>query len=410
MARKIRVAFVKFGGLSAGGTEKFLQTIAAHLDRERFEVDYYYCDAAPYVGSSYVHATTDPHREEYMKRHGVNLIRFSVGSRDARVLSRPWKDTDFWEVFDETRYDIIQTGRPGYPEYPFTRIRTTPIVDSIHIMAGVDNQFNIARVMHITDWSARRWVRMGGDRHRVVRVSHPMEMPPGPFSSLRAELGIEGRFVFGFHQRNSDEIFSPLPLASYAAIESDKTAFVLLGGGARYREQARSLGLRTVHFLDHSGDASRIHAFLNALDVYAHGRKDGEINSTAMAEAMYFGLPIVSHTSKIHNGHIECIGDAGIVVSTEEEYAAELRRLMEDEPYREERSRNSRQRFAESYELTQQIAHIESIYEDVVRDPFPRPFSRLVSSLRMRYIFVHSWTRIRGKIIRMLESHDTKHP
>lgn len=410
MAKKIRVAFVKFGGLSAGGTEKFLQTIAAHLDRERFEVDYFYCDAAPYIGSSYVHATTDPHRQRYMEEHGVNLIQFAVGARDVRVLTRPWKGTDFWETFDESKYDIIQTGRAGYPEYPFNCIRKTPIVDSIHIMAGVDNQFNIARVMHITDWSARRWIRMGGDRNRVVLVSHPIEMPPGPFGDLRAELGLEGRFVFRFHQRNSDEIFSPIPLAAYAKIESDQTAFVLLGGGTRYRDQARALGLHTVHFLDHSADTGRIHSFLNTLDVYAHGRKDGEINSTAMAEAMYFGLPIVSHRSSVHNGHVECIGDGGVVVLTEEEYAAELRKLIVDEPYRTDRSAKSRARFAKSYDLGQQIAHIESIYEDVARNPFPRPLSRFFTSLRLHYFLIHSWTRIRGKIIRSLEHHDTKHP
>lgn len=410
MDKKIRVAFVKFGGLSAGGTEKFLQTIAVHLDRERFEVDYYYCDAAPYIGSSYVHATTDPYRKDYMERHGVRLIPFHVGARDVRVLTRPWRDSDFWEKFDETNYDLIQTGRAGYPEYPFNRIRKTPIVDSIHIMAGVDNQFNISRVMHITKWSADRWIRMGGDKNRVVLVSHPMEMPEGPFDDLRAELGIDDKIVFGFHQRNSDDIFSPIPLAAYATIESDRTVFVLLGGGNRYREQARVLGVRNVHFLDHSGDSKRIHAFLNTLDVYAHGRKDGEINSTAMAEAMYFGLPIVSHTSDIHNGHIECISNAGTVVHTQEEYAQELEKLMHDTEYRRARAQNSRSRFLENYELKGQIRHIESIYEDVVRNPFPNPSSRFLSSFRLYYIFIHSWKRAWGKIMRTLEHYDTKHP
>ena len=46
---KIKVAFIKFGGMANGGTEKYLQTIAAHLPKDEFEVDFFYCDAAPYI-------------------------------------------------------------------------------------------------------------------------------------------------------------------------------------------------------------------------------------------------------------------------------------------------------------------------------------------------------------------------
>ena len=38
----IKIAFVKFGGMSIGGTEKYLQTIASHLPKDQFEVDFYY--------------------------------------------------------------------------------------------------------------------------------------------------------------------------------------------------------------------------------------------------------------------------------------------------------------------------------------------------------------------------------
>ena len=50
----IKIAFIKFGGMANGGTEKYLQTIAAHLPKDEFEVDFFYCDAAPV---SYTHLT-----------------------------------------------------------------------------------------------------------------------------------------------------------------------------------------------------------------------------------------------------------------------------------------------------------------------------------------------------------------
>ena len=42
--KKIKVAFIKVGGITSGGTEKFLQIIATNLPKDKFEVDYYYSD------------------------------------------------------------------------------------------------------------------------------------------------------------------------------------------------------------------------------------------------------------------------------------------------------------------------------------------------------------------------------
>ena len=37
----IKIAFIKFGGMANGGTEKYLQTIASHLPKDEFEVDFF---------------------------------------------------------------------------------------------------------------------------------------------------------------------------------------------------------------------------------------------------------------------------------------------------------------------------------------------------------------------------------
>ena len=75
---KTRIAFIKFGGMAFGGTEKVLQTIASELPKSRYIVDYFYCDSAPYLGSDYQHIDTDIRRIEYCQEHGVNLIKFNV--------------------------------------------------------------------------------------------------------------------------------------------------------------------------------------------------------------------------------------------------------------------------------------------------------------------------------------------
>lgn len=399
--RKIRVAFVKFGGLSSGGTEKFLQIMAAHLPKDKFEVDYFYCDSAPYIGSDFRHLDTDPVRMDYLKKHGVNLVKFRVGAKDLTTPTHEWVDTDFWEVFNEEDYDIIQTGRAGHPEYPFTRIRRTPIVDSLHLSVSPDNQFNIARVMHICKWNADKWVGKGGDGSRIVLVSSFLDIKPKTKGNMREELGLGGKFVYGFHQRSDDNIFSDIPLRAYKEIESGNTAFLLLNGSKKYLGQAKALGLKNFRHVPFAKTPDEVYSFLRTLDVYAHGRKDGEVNSTAMAEAMYFGLPIVSHTSSVNNGHVECIGDAGRVVDTVREYAAEMRRLREEGKYYESRKKASLARFAERYELGGQMKIVEDTYRDVLRNPFPHPLRRRVYALyNPLYILVRTLKLLPARLSR----------
>ena len=62
MKNKINIAFIKYGGLSAGGSERWLQYIAGNLDKNLFNIDYFYCDASPYLGSDYKHPDTDKNR------------------------------------------------------------------------------------------------------------------------------------------------------------------------------------------------------------------------------------------------------------------------------------------------------------------------------------------------------------
>ncbi len=228
---KIRIAFVKFGGLASGGSEKMLQIIAANLNKDVFKVTYYYCNSAPYRGSpEYKHPDTDTDRITYMNRSGVHVVEFHVGAKDITTPTHIWRETDFWQKFREDDYDLIQTVRAGHKEYPFTHIRKTPIIEILGLQAGADNQTNIARSLHISRENAQAWLRAGGDKSRVELVSLPIEMQNTGVESLREELRLSPDvFVYGMHQRADENIFSPIPLLAYKQIESDGTAFVILG-------------------------------------------------------------------------------------------------------------------------------------------------------------------------------------
>lgn len=371
MSEKIRLAFVKFGGLAAGGTEKCLQTIASNLPEDRFDVTYFYCDAAPYVGSDWVHPTTDPTRQKLMEKSHVKLVKFKVGAKNVTVPTHDWMETDFWDHFNEKDFDIVVSGRAGHPEYPFTQIRNTPIVDTIHLPGHVDNQENIAAVVHICNWNKEMWVKSGGDSKRATVIYHPMAMPTDlPDIDYRKDLGLEGKFIFGMHQRPDDGIYSHVPLAAYQQMQDENTAFIVLGGSKKYSQQAELLDLKNFHQLEPTGDLRVVCKFLETLDIYTHGRADGEINSLSIAEAMYFGKPIVSHFARA-NGHVETIGDAGLVVDSVEHYAEQMKNLMLVKEFRDEKGKNGLKRFKEHYDLKANIRRYAELFERVHEEHKP---------------------------------------
>ena len=362
---KIKVAFIKFGGMANGGTEKYLQTISSYLPKDEFEVDFYYCDSAPYIGADFVHLDTDQSRVEYTKSHGVNLIKVNVGAKDVTKPTHDWVDTNFWELFDESKYDIIQTGRAGHPEYPFYLIKNTPIVDSIHLAGMVDNNSNIAKTVLISEDQKSKWIGAGGDPSRAVIIPVPVEIV-GSDESYREEFGWEDKFVFGMHQRDDYNIFSPIPLEAYDEIESDDTAFLILGGSSNYRKQAKDLRLKNVRFLDTTSNISLIHKFLNTLDVYAHGRSDGEQCSSAIIEGLSHSLPMISHTAP-SMGQLEQIGNAGKVVNNYSEYADVMRSMIDDKKYYGECVINASKRYNEVYNVKAIIERYCELYREVIK-------------------------------------------
>ena len=66
----------------------------------------------------------------------------------------------------------------------------------------------------VAEEQKQRWIAAGGDPDRAMVIPVPVEVPHETKndSSYRAELGLENKFVFGMHQRNDKNIFSPIPL------------------------------------------------------------------------------------------------------------------------------------------------------------------------------------------------------
>ncbi len=375
--KKIRVAFIKFGGLAAGGTERWLQMMAANLPRDQFAVDYFYCDAAPYVGSTYQAANTDADRMRYMERAGVNLIRFTVGAKDITQPAHDWVDTDFWQRFDPREYDLVQTGK-CMREYPF-HLLDLPVIEFRSLVGTVDASPNLAWSIHLSQYQRRLWLRAGGTLAASSVIPIPV-LEPASVENLRPALNIPAdALVAGFHQRADPHIASPIPLQAFARVQTPDRHFVILGGGEPYRAQAAHLNLPNVHVLPHSGDAAQISRFLNTLDIFAHGRRDGETFGTVLAEALMHGLPCLSHPSLVNanNAQPETMGPAGLFARDLADYTEKLDALFRDASLRARLAAQAQPHARTYYALPACVAALTQVYQRVLGMPatsdVPRP-------------------------------------
>lgn len=357
----MKIACLKFAGLGSGGTEKYLQTFACVL-KKKHDVDFYYTNNAPRIGTNWKHPENCPIRKQFVESHGITTIPIHVDIYDNN--NKTWIGTNVWDVFDPKKYDAVQTARYGFPEFPFTDIRGTKLIDSVHgdlcdPVSQVDKSILLCR------WQADIWARSGGNVNKMEIVPSLVYVPDTFPSTVRQDHGIpEDAFVYGVHQRNDDGIFSPAALLAYSQVQNDNTYFVILGGCSQHRTLAKDLKLKNVIFLDFTSKAEDIHNFLSGIDVYAHSRSDGEVCSASIIEALYHGLPVVTHPAQ-NMGHAEQIEGCGRMAHSLAEYADEMSKLR-DKNYYEDKSERAKIRYKEKYCYKTVEKKILDIYDSLL--------------------------------------------
>ena len=357
----IKVACVKFGGLAAGGTERFLQSIAAYLPKDEFDVTYFYCDSAPYKGTDWKHPDTDESCKKFLIDNNVKLVKFNVAYKDITHPHHTWVDTNFFDLFNEDDFDIVQTARAGHSEFPFTQINRVPIIDAITLPGMAENKENVKAVFHISRFQAITWMNAGGPLEKAVILPIFQDLRRAE-DSLRSMLEIpESDFIFGYHQRVDDNIFSTVALDAYSKIENNNTHFIMMGGSNKYEKYANQLNLKNFRQLPHSGDNEKISQFLNTLNVFTHARSDGETFGAVIAEALFHGLPVVSHEAPAM-GHLETIGPAGFMCKSVDEYAKAMKTLMDDAELRMSLNRKAISHYSNNFSLNVCLSTLLTTY------------------------------------------------
>jgi glycosyltransferase involved in cell wall biosynthesis len=301
-----------------------------------------------------------------MEKHRINLIKFNVERVDVRSPVHPWINTNFWSVFDSSKYDLVQTVIAGPREYPFYKI-PLPVVEIVALALGPNRSKNVAWTFHSSAWQRREWLKLGGSAEKSSVLPAPIDTPLSE-ENLREELHIpKNAIIAGFHQRASNEIFSPVPLLAFKKIERYGRYFIMKGGGSAYRDQAKELDIKNIIFLPSDGDNVAVSKFLNTIDIFAHGRRDGETFGAVLVEAMIHGKPCISHYSETGaNAQIETIGPGGFFVKNQKEYEEKLESLFADSKLRESLSIAAREYASRSFSIQKCIDTVVTKYRQVI--------------------------------------------
>ncbi|GFK94644.1 GDP-mannose-dependent alpha-(1-6)-phosphatidylinositol monomannoside mannosyltransferase [Fundidesulfovibrio magnetotacticus] len=303
MEPRYRVLHVA-NSLGLGGTEKAMQLMASHLDRERFE--------------PYVHSPLDGPRRALLRAAGVPV--FAGG--------------DLLAVLERLKPHVVHLHRAGWPEpgplsavkrfgpravvetNVFGRFDPTPLARTIHLHLHI-SRFCLERVLAHHPGQA--------DPARLRVLHYPVD------TDRLGELAPERDFSLPTAARLARPDpgkWSALICPALTALKSlvPDFRFLVVGAVPGFEDFVRDQGLAdNVELCPPVLDDAEIAAFLGRATQLAHANDTGESFGLAIAEAMASGLPVVTHPAEGQrdNAQLELVdhGVTGLVAATAEDYA-----------------------------------------------------------------------------------------
>ena len=225
--------------------------------------------------------------------------------------------TNLSQIVKQNKIDIFHFARSGYYEWPFTE-RISPIQIETNVFGYRDFSPYLDGSIIITK-------RFGiPESFNTKLIHYPIPKPTSNFDSLeslRKEFNIEeNEIVFGRSGRPDN--FSPIALMSFKRLKekTKKGKYLIMGPCSQTIGLVNDLNLqKDVIFMDCTNDDVLIERFHKTIDVFAHYRSDGETFGAAIAQAMMYGIPVITHFAG-QNAQADTIGNGGFCVNSTEEY------------------------------------------------------------------------------------------
>lgn len=343
--KKIKVGF-QLGEWTFAGTARSHFRILEALDRMRFE---------PF-SLVWKDGQNDllPALEKTLSDHVVFYDR-SAERLSANDFYRP-AHTNFESVASKLNLDILHSARSGYPEWPISTGRVAPLQIETSVFGDRDDSPTLDRTISICHYIANRRGKTD------VVIYNPI--PPAELEgdNLRAELGIpEDAIVCGRIGRPAN--FDPIAIEAFARVLRDIPNMYYLVVAPPPDMVIPLHAANNIKTFPPTTDDAWIAKLHRTLDIFLHFRSDGEVHSTAIAQAMMYGIPVISHRSASgHNGQKETIDEGGYVCGSLEEYAHRLRTLAGNPSIRHARGSYARATAENRFLQSTVVRQIEEKY------------------------------------------------
>ena len=379
VVKKTNILFIIDELMNEGGTEKHLYTLAAGIDREKFNVSvcYFHGDES---GDGFV---------QYGRKLGIDLSGLPVERiYSANALFQAFR---LAKIIRERKIDIVQTFHFKSDTYGVLISKlagTAKVISSRRDMGDLKKprQIFLNKIMN-------RWI----DRYIMVCAAvgkrfHETEGIPEDrmitlyngvdlerFNSCnrpvrsREELGIgDGDFVVGtaahFRPEKAYDIFFEGINAVRDSIENLKV--IVLGDGPTKKQieaYCREKGLESiVKFMGHVKDTEN---YVPLMDVFCLVPNKNEGFSNSILEAMAMGRPVIA-TDVGGNAESVVNNETGLVIPPDdaEAFAKAVLRLYSDAELRIGMGDRARKRVEEVFPLELMIRKHEDLYEDALRE------------------------------------------
>ena len=304
---KKRILFYYVYALAYGGTSSLIQILAKHLNKEEFEVFIMYSGK---VDKDVGQSIAGDSRKKFVSETGINFIPFDY---DYIEKTLPYfirgHNPRLEDVIKTLKIDVLVATGAGHAEHPFSAIKSLPII-FLYIFGQSNVQKNITHHLCISEAVANKLSPVI-PKEKVKVIYVPSE---GPINQFQEGLAIRKRFgikdsdlVFGRIGRASDWIFDPIGILAFENLvkKYPHCHYLIVAPPPELIKIQKAKQIPNVHFLEELGTKEELWAFYFALDVYAHFRKDGESFGLNIVEAMFKGMPVISHKSTIWNAHLE---------------------------------------------------------------------------------------------------------
>lgn len=277
------------------------------------------------------------------------------------------------QVLEFIKPDIFHVHRSGYQEWPGMRhLAPSAKFVETNIFGYHDASGVIDWRMYISDFIADR-----AGRHEPYSVLYNPTLPPffereEARPEWFARLGLTGQndaVLLGRVGRPDN--FTPIALRALSVVQRTHphVHYLVVNGCDAWRDGVKKYRLNNVHFVDPIISDRELSRFYAALDIYAHARCDGECQPCNLNEAMYHGLPVVTHMGHTYQGQVEQVNAAqgnGWVARDWRDYASMLENLVVDADKRRRIGEANRRWASTTVDATVVTKRLAAVYEELI--------------------------------------------